>query len=79
MEAHYCRKSSSKLDLEPIWITKQDLFIEYCKWSTEKNVKSLSIAKFVNVFNEQNLSLYRPKKDECDVCVGLRFIILAEP
>lgn len=64
MEANYCRKSSSKLYLEPIWKTKQDLFSEYCKWSAERNVKRLSIAKFVNVFNEQNLSLYRPKKDE---------------
>lgn len=34
---------------------------------------SLSIASFSHVFEEMNLSLYRPKKDECDKCVAHRY------
>lgn len=72
VESHYCRKNSSKLYLEPNWTSKQELYREYCRWSEERNVTTMSIAKFLNVFEEQNLSLFKPKKDECDICVGHR-------
>lgn len=40
MESHYCQKSTSKLYLEPSWKSKQELFREYCRWSSEKKCKS---------------------------------------
>lgn len=73
MESHYCRKNSSKQYLEPNWISKQDLYREYCRWCAEHdNIKTVSIAKFLNVFEENNLSIFKSKKDECDICVGHR-------
>lgn len=72
MESHYCRASTDKLYLEPNWTSKQALYKEYCKWTHEKNVKPLSSTVFANVFSKKNLSLFRPKKDECDICVAYR-------
>lgn len=72
MESHYCRASTSKLYLEPDWRSKQDLYKEYCRWSAEKNIKPLSVSAFSNTFINKNLSLFRPKKDECDICVSYR-------
>lgn len=71
MESHYCRKSSQKLYLEPIWQSKVKLFEEYKhNWCGNHNVGSVSLTYFSNIFEDMNLSLFRPKKDRCDTCVG---------
>lgn len=74
MESHYCRASSERLYLlEPVWRSKSHVYKfyknVYCK---EKSVDPVSDAKFYNKMQEMKLSLYRPKKDECDVCVAYR-------
>ncbi|KAK9744311.1 hypothetical protein QE152_g7933 [Popillia japonica] len=73
MESHYCRRSSNKLYLEPLWLTKSALYnfykIDYC---LTKQTEAVSNAKFYATFDNLNLSLFPPKKDECDHCVGFR-------
>lgn len=70
MESHYCRASSSKKYLEPIWQSKTALYRSYVEYCKDKNVKSLSIKTFHEEFALNNLSLYFPKKDQCDLCVS---------
>ncbi|XP_031335495.1 uncharacterized protein LOC116165313 [Photinus pyralis] len=69
MESHYCRSSSKKLYLEPLWRSNAALYNffrrEYC---AERTLEPPSIATFMKIFEELNLSLYVPKKDLCDVC-----------
>lgn len=68
-ESHYCRASSAKLYLEPNWTSKSALYSLYKNtWCIEKGTNALSIAIFYKIFDEMNLSLFRPKKDECDTC-----------
>ncbi|CAG9818856.1 unnamed protein product [Phaedon cochleariae] len=68
-ESHYCRASSSKLYLEPNWTSKSALYNLYKNtWCVEQHMKPLSIAVFYHIFDEMNLSLFRPKKDQCDTC-----------
>nr|CAI5834545.1 unnamed protein product [Callosobruchus analis] len=72
LPSHYNRANSSKLYLEPIFRSlKQiyDLYIEICK---EDGKKYLSNKTFYNQFNETNLALYQPKKDQCDTCVSYK-------
>nr|CAI5858394.1 unnamed protein product [Callosobruchus analis] len=72
LPSHYNRANSSKLYLEPIFRSlKQiyDLYIEICK---EDGKKCLSNKTFYNQFNESNLALYQPKKDQCDTCVSYK-------
>jgi hypothetical protein len=69
VESHYCRATSKKLYLEPNWGSKQQLYEFYCKdWCIKTKLKPLSSCTFHKVFEDLNLGLYRPKKDECDVC-----------
>lgn len=70
VESHYCRSSTTKLYLEPIWRSKTNVFREYEKYCIEKNIKSLKYKVFEDVFNELNLSIFMPKKDQCDICIG---------
>lgn len=70
LPSHYNRANSSKLYLEPIFKSlKQlyDLYLEHCKKADKHTV---STKTFYNQFNESNLALYVPKKDQCDICVA---------
>lgn len=78
MESHYCRSSSSKLYLEPNWRSKSALYKFYKQWCQTNSTLSVSIASFSHVFEEMNLSLFQPKKDECDICVAHRTGNLAQ-
>ncbi|XP_072389561.1 uncharacterized protein [Diabrotica undecimpunctata] len=73
MESHYCRSSTSKKYLLPEWSSKQELYKLYVNdWCRAKNIAPLSMFTFNNVFNIQNLSLFRPKKDECGLCAAYK-------
>ncbi|CAG4981288.1 unnamed protein product [Parnassius apollo] len=71
MESHYCRKTTSKLYLLPEWTSKRALYKFYEKdWRASRNIKPLSIAKFSNTLEIENISLFKPKKDECEKCLS---------
>ena len=73
LPSHYCRKSTSKLYLEPSWKSKSELYSLYKdNWCQERQIDAASSTLFSYVFEEMNLALFTPKKDECDVCVGYR-------
>lgn len=72
MESHYCRASSQKMYLEPIWQSKMALFNQYKKYCEEKAYNPLSIKVFHDEFSALNLSLFRPKKDQCDLCISFK-------
>ncbi|XP_030765272.1 uncharacterized protein LOC115889424 [Sitophilus oryzae] len=74
MESHYCRARSNKLYLEPIWQSKVDLFNEYRKFSEREDseIRTVSIKTFSLAFEKLNLSLFIPKKDQCDVCTNFK-------
>lgn len=72
MESHYCRSSSNKKYLETIWKSKNQLYHFYKDECKERGIASLSIASFSNSFSDMNFSLFKPKKDQCDVCLGFK-------
>lgn len=73
MESHYCRARTNRLYLEPIWQSKADLYREYLEFSKRLETQNtVSIKTFAAVFEELNLSLFIPKKDQCDVCTDFR-------
>ncbi|XP_050316178.1 uncharacterized protein LOC126750573 [Anthonomus grandis grandis] len=72
MESHYCRALPSKKYLEPIWQTKAALYRSYIEYCKTRSIKPLSIKTFHEEFALDNLSLYAPKKDQCDLCVSYR-------
>ena len=69
MESHYCRKDTSKVYLEPVLATFSFLYLEYVTLCGERGREAASDCTLRSVFKEVNLNLYKPKKDQCDVCV----------
>lgn len=68
VESHYCRKSSTKLYLEPLWTSKSVIYEHYFKmWCKDKNVEPLSQCSFHKTFEDLNLAIFKPKKDQCDL------------
>jgi hypothetical protein len=72
MPSHYCRANSSKLYLEPVFDNMSHLYKQYCAKACEGFIgpalKPCSIKVFRDIFNDLNLSLFNPKKDQCDLC-----------
>lgn len=70
MESHFCRKYTSKIYLEPSWRSVGELFLEYEQDCAKNSIPSCKITLFRKIFKEMNLSLFLPKKDQCDVCTA---------
>jgi len=67
-ESHYCRTSSSKLYLEPVWKSQAELYREYCMKCEEEHLQTMNRVTFGKAFDNLNLLLFTPKKDQCDLC-----------
>lgn len=66
--ADYFRASSSKLYLEHLWQTKKELYDTYKEYCNENRKLWGSFTLFMQVLKSKNLSIYVPKKDQCDSC-----------
>lgn len=68
LPSHYVRRDSSKLFLDEEIKSLSRLYEIYKNYCTEKGL-SISCRKvFERKFHKLNLSLFRPKKDFCDLC-----------
>lgn len=71
LESHYCRANTSKLYLEPNWTSKTELYNFYCNdYCTTHNTTPMSSYVFCKAIEEQNIGLFQPKKDACDICTA---------
>lgn len=69
MESHYCRASTSRIYLLPEWQCKKALYDFYVlDWCASHNIKPFSTTTFYKFMEDSNISLFRPKKDECEKC-----------
>lgn len=68
MPSHYCRQSTSKAYLEPIFRTFSDLYKTYQDRCMEDGVKIMGRTVFMEVFHNMNIGLFQPRKDQCDTC-----------
>ncbi|XP_047036028.1 uncharacterized protein LOC124641835 [Helicoverpa zea] len=80
LESHYCRKTTSKLYLEQIWQSKEQLYREYVKQLLDKGINEYKVSQkiFFQEFDAMNLSLFSPKKDQCDLCCAFKVGNIAE-
>lgn len=70
--SHYCRSSSSKMYLEPFFKSISHLHTQYKQSCADHSIQPLSRQVFTNTFNDLNLSLFHPKKDQCDTCCAFK-------
>ncbi|KAL4702884.1 hypothetical protein ACJJTC_005795 [Scirpophaga incertulas] len=70
MPSHYNRQNSSKLYLEPVFQTIKDVYKLYLAKCNEARQSSFSRKKFCEVMNSNNISLFKVKKDKCNLCTS---------
>lgn len=70
LPSHYCRKTTNKLYLEQTFTTYQSLYNVYKSSCENEGIDALTINKMKDVLSEMNVSLFRPRKDQCDVCLA---------
>lgn len=68
VESHYCRASSSKLYLEPVWSSMREMHRHFVQKCQEETKQSASWKTFLSVVKKLNLDIYTPKKDQCNEC-----------
>lgn len=70
LPSHYCRASTSSLYLEPTFQSKTDLYREYLNYCSAKHVDPVSLTILKEELKKQNLKIFRPRKDQCDLCIS---------
>ena len=68
MPSHYCRTSTSKVYVEPTFTSFSELYKVYSDHCSTHYTRCASRKVFSDVFREKNMSLFKPKKDQCDLC-----------
>ncbi|MEL7308194.1 MAG: hypothetical protein AAGK05_10210 [Pseudomonadota bacterium] len=74
VDSHYCRNSATYKDKKFLYPgTKlQDIYERYQEESNKANLRSVSLTYFRYVFTQMNFSVFIPKKDQCDTCIGFK-------
>lgn len=71
MDSHYCRRKSKKKYIAATFRSKAELFNEYKKYCLDNGYgPTVSYFLFSEVFDQENLGLFKPRKHRCDTCVG---------
>lgn len=78
MDSHYCRKDSQKQYFEHPFKTLSEVYEMYKKNCAEKDTKNVSITTFNRVFQDLNLAIHKPKKDQCATCLHYKAKQLTE-
>lgn len=69
MPSHYCRKDTTKSYLEPSFQSFADLYREYVSTCQAESKIKMSKNVFVSELKLQKISIFQPRKDQCDTCV----------
>ncbi|CAG9773225.1 unnamed protein product [Ceutorhynchus assimilis] len=69
VESHYCRSSSKKKYLDPT-LNLSIMHNMYKSLCEEKNIPPVSLEKYRQVFKEYNVGFFKPKKDQCKICLA---------
>lgn len=78
MESHYCRKDTNKLYFQHPFKTKTEIYEIYKTTCENENQSAVSSCSFNKIFDAENLSIYQPRKDQCDLCCQYRVKQLSE-
>ncbi|KAK9745449.1 hypothetical protein QE152_g6956 [Popillia japonica] len=76
--SHYCRKVTSKIYLEQSFQSKSHLYKLYKEKCVEDKIEAYTRFSFSCLFDDMKLSIFRPRKDECDICYSYKIKLLSE-
>ena len=70
--SHYCRAIYAQTKFLEPGTTMNSVFQEYRNKAGEDNVHQVSYPVFKKIFDESKYSVFVPRKDQCDVCLGFK-------
>ncbi|KAL4709222.1 hypothetical protein ACJJTC_010522 [Scirpophaga incertulas] len=73
--SHYCRQNTSKMYVEINYRSWKDLYVsfeEYCLNNDIPTNEKATYKCFMSVVHKKKLSIYKPKKDQCDLCYAYK-------
>jgi hypothetical protein len=76
LPSHYCRSSTTKLYLEPQFHSISEVYDLFKEFHNEQQLPSRQV--FTEIFHENNIGLFQPKKDQCDKCCAYQVKTLSE-
>lgn len=77
MPSHYCRKNTERLYLEGPFKDIQDIYNVY-KDKSNDGLIPFSKIFFRNYMKDKKLSIFSPRKDQCDLCCAYQFGNISE-
>lgn len=70
--SHYCRSTSKKTYVEPLFRSMKHLHEVYTEWCLERKVTAAGRTLFTNFLKKKNVAIHMPRKDQCDICCGYK-------
>nr|CAI5836599.1 unnamed protein product [Callosobruchus analis] len=70
--SHYCRASSSRQYVDNAFASKQNMYRVYKTWCTENGKEATHLKAFKCILRDEKVSIHKPRKDQCDTCVGFK-------
>lgn len=68
--SHYCRSNTKRIYVEDQFKSKTNMQKIYAEWCKNNDEVPAMRKKFCTVLDEEKISIFKPRKDQCDVCVG---------
>lgn len=72
LESHYCRKDTEKEYFETTHQTLTDLYKQYADLCKQDDSLPLSFPVFSGTLKNLNFCIFKPRKDQCDQCIGYK-------
>lgn len=70
--SHYCRASSKRVYVEPSFRSISYMHQVYKEWCKETGNTFVERKKFCEVLENEKISIFKPRKDQCDTCVAYK-------
>ncbi|KAL4714224.1 hypothetical protein ACJJTC_009576 [Scirpophaga incertulas] len=70
--SHYCRSSSSRIYVDDSLQSLTKMHAVYSEWCQENQFPAVQRKKFCEILEIQKISIFKPRKDQCDTCVSYK-------
>lgn len=70
--SHYCRASSNRVYVEDTFESKAHMHVIYSIWCQDNGQPLAGRRLFYKELKAQKISIFKPRKDQCDVCVSYK-------
>lgn len=70
--SHYCRASSTRVYVEQDFRSINHMHEIYKEWCQTTSTASVERKKFCEILEKERISVFKPRKDQCDTCVAYK-------